>query len=154
MNQSVAYREALKKATELCSKSEKCSYDVEQKCREWKLDREETARVIDYLKEEKYISHQRYAESFVNDKFRFNQWGKMKLAYMLRQKQIEEQFIREALSGLDEASYREVLQSLLASKARTIREKDGYTRRGKLLAFAQGRGFENDLVLRIIETLK
>lgn len=154
MDHSSTFREALKKAAELCSKSEKCAYDIEQKCREWQLDKEETDKVIDYLTEGKYISHQRYAASFVNDKFRFNQWGKIKLAYMLRQKQIEERFIKEALAGLDEAAYREVLQGLLVSKARSVKEKDGYARRGKLLAFAQSRGFENDVALRIIEQLK
>jgi regulatory protein len=152
--QRVTYQEALKKASELCSRSEKCSWDIEQKCHEWQLSAEETTRVTNYLIQEKFIDHQRYASSFVTDKFRFNQWGKIKLAYALRMKHIEEQYVREALSGLPVENYHQVLLGLLTAKARTIREKDSYARRGKLLSFAQSRGFENDVALRIIEQLK
>ena len=152
--QKVTYQEALKKASELCSRSEKCSYEIEQKCHEWQLTAEETTRVTNYLIQEKFIDHQRYASSYVNDKFRFNQWGKIKLAYALRMKHIEEKHVREALSGLSEENYHKVLLGLLTAKARTIKEKDSYTRRGKLLAFAQSRGFESDEAIKIIEQLK
>jgi regulatory protein len=152
--QSVTFQEALKRASELCSRSEKCCYEIEQKCREWQLTAEETTRVTNYLIQEKFIDHQRYASSYVNDKFRFNQWGKIKLAYTLRMKHIEEIYIKEALSALPEENYHKVLLGLLTAKARTIKEKDSYTRRGKLLAFAQSRGFENDEAIRIIEQLK
>ncbi len=152
--QGVTYQEALKRASELCSRSEKCSYDIEQKCHEWQLSAEETTRVTNYLIQEKFIDHQRYASSYVNDKFRFNQWGRIKLAYSLKMKHIEERYIKEALSGLQEESYQKVLLGLLTAKAKTIKEKDFYSRRGKLLAFAQSRGFENDEAIRIIEQLK
>lgn len=148
------YREALSKATEMCSRSEKCCLDIEMKCREWQLTDEETARMLDYLKQEKFIDSQRYANSFVHDKFRFNKWGKVKLAYSLRMKQVEERFIRLALAGLPEQAYQTVLLDLLSAKAKSIREKDSYTRRGKLLAFAQGRGFEAELALKMIERIK
>jgi len=152
--QRVTYQEAVKKASELCSRSEKCCYDIEQKCHEWQLTAEETSQVTNYLIQEEFIDHQRYASSYVNDKFRFNQWGKIKLAYALRMKHIEEKHVREALSGLSEENYHKVLLGLLTAKARTIKEKDSYTRRGKLLAFAQSRGFESDEAIKIIEQLK
>ena len=41
-----------------------------------------------YLELEKYLDNLRFAISFVHDKFRFNKWGKIKLAYALRQKQV------------------------------------------------------------------
>ena len=148
--QELTYKEALSKATELCSRSEKCSFDMELKCREWQLSKEDTARVISYLVAEKFIDHQRYATSYVNDKFRFNKWGKIKLAYTLRQKQVEEKFIREALSHLPEDSYLKVLTDLLSAKAKTVKDANPYTRRGKLLAFAQSHGFEAEVALKII----
>ncbi len=149
----LTYKEALSKATELCSRGEKCSFDIEMKCREWQLSKEDTAKVISYLIEEKFIDNQRYAISYVNDKFRFNKWGKIKLAYTLRQKQVEETFIREALSNLQEDVYLKVLANLLSAKAKSVKDINPYARRGKLLAFAQSRGFEADAALRIIETI-
>ena len=152
-NQKLTYKEAFSKATDLCSRSEKCSFDLEVKCREWQLPREETNQLITYLIQEKFIDHLRYASSFVNDKFRFNKWGRIKLAYALRQKQIEEQCIREALSRLPEDAYREVLSDLLSAKAKSVKDKDAYARRNKLLAFALSHGFETDLALKIVEGL-
>src|SRR5512133_3714208 len=111
--QPLTYREAYVKATDLCSKSEKCAFDMEQKCREWQLTAEESSKLIASLMKEKFIDHRRYATSFVNDKFRFNKWGKIKLAYALRQKQIEEKYLKEALAQLPEDAYRQVLLDLL-----------------------------------------
>jgi len=150
---SLSYAQALVKASDLCSQSEKCSLDIELKCREWQLSREESSKLLDYLRQEKFIDHQRYAKSFVSDKFRFNKWGKIKLAFALRQKQVEEIWIREALSHLQEELYHEVLKDLLLAKAKTLKEKDPYSRRGKLLAFAQSRGFGAEEALRLIGEL-
>ncbi len=149
--QPLTYREALDRARDLCGRSEKCCYEMELKCREWGLSPDESSKLTASLVKDKFIDQQRYANSFVNDKFRFNKWGRIKLAYTLRQKKIEEKYIREALSRLPENTYHQVLKDLLTAKAKSIKETDPYTRRGKLLAFAQSRGFEVDLTLKIIE---
>lgn len=146
------FKEALTKAAEICSRTEKCSFDIKMKCREWQLSKEDSNRITEYLKQEKYLDDQRYAISFVQDKFRFNKWGKIKLAYALRQKQVEEKYIREALTHIPEDAYRQVLTDLLSAKAKTVKEKDAYTRRGKLLAFVQSHGFEMEEALKILET--
>ncbi len=152
-NQQLNYSQALAKATNLCSQSEKCSYDLELKCHEWQLSREETTKLINFLVQEKFIDQQRYANSFVNDKFRFNRWGKIKLAYALKGKHMEDEYIRAALDNLPGDEYRKVLTDLLTSKAKTVQEKDPYTRRNKLLAFAQSRGFGVDEALKLIEEI-
>ena len=151
--QQLNYNQAIARATELCSHSEKCSYDLELKCHEWQLSQEETTKLINFLLEEKFIDQQRYANSFVSDKFRFNKWGKIKLAYALKGKNMEDRYIREALDNLPEGAYLKVLADLLASKAKTVTDKDFYSRRNKLLAFAQSRGFGVDEALRIIEKI-
>lgn len=148
------YKEALSKAAEICGRSEKCTYDIELKCREWQLSKEDTNRITEYLTKEKYLDDQRYAISFVHDKFRFNKWGKIKLAYALRQKQVEEKYIREALTHIPEDAYRTVLHDLLSAKAKTLKDGDAYTRRSKLMAFALSRGFESESAMKIIGLLK
>lgn len=152
-SRQLTFAEAKAKASGLCSSSEKCCQDIEMKCREWRLSMEESSRLKDFLLKENFIEHQRYANSFVSDKFRFNKWGKIKLAYSLRQKQIEEKHIQVALANIPEDEYDKVLVGLLSSKAKTIRETDTFLRRGKLLNFAQSRGFESDLAIRIIGQL-
>ena len=109
---------------------------------------------MDYLLQDKFIDPQRYANSFVNDKFKFNKWGKIKLAYSLRMKQVEERFIRMALDNLPDQAYRAVLLDLLSAKAKTLRAEDTYAKKGKLLAFALGRGFEAELALKLMDKIK
>jgi len=148
--QQLNYREALTKASEICSRSEKCAFDIELKCRDWQLERGESAKLIAWLIQEKYLDHQRYATSFVNDKFRLNKWGKVKIAFALRQKHLGENEIQEAISAIPADQYQQVLLDLLSAKAKGIKEKDAYTRRSKLLAFAQSRGFEMNEVMQLV----
>ncbi|MEI7830083.1 MAG: regulatory protein RecX [Prolixibacteraceae bacterium] len=152
--QQITFKEALSKASDLCSRSEKCSYDIEIKCRDWQLPREEISKLLTYLHKEGFINHERFARSFVHDKFKFNKWGKIKLAYAMRQKQLEEKHIKTALSGIPAEAYQKTLHDLISAKAKTIKEKDPYAYRGKLVAFAQSRGFEPDEAIRMIERLK
>ena len=55
--QPLTYREAYAKATDLCSRSEKCTFDLELKCREWQLSVEESSKLITSLVKEKFIDH-------------------------------------------------------------------------------------------------
>lgn len=43
-------------------------------------------RIIDRLVVEKFIDEERYCRAFVNDKFRFAKWGKMKITQALYMK--------------------------------------------------------------------
>ena len=153
IRQQLTYREALDRARELCGRTEKCCNDIALKCLDWGLSMDEAAKLTASLVQDKFIDEHRYASSFVHDKFRFNKWGRIKLAYALRQKKIAEKNIREALSLIPENTYHQILTDLLTLKAKSIKETDPYHRRNKLLVFAQSRGFEADEIRRIIEKM-
>ncbi len=147
------YRQALSKVMDLCSKSEKCRSEVAMKLRGWELTGEEIDKAIGLLIREKYIDDRRYAASFVRDKFRFNKWGRVKIAYMLRQKGVDGAAIAEALEEIGEEAYRATLLSLLESKMRSVKGKNSYERKAKLAAFAQSHGFESDLAFQTANRL-
>ena len=145
MTDPVSFRQALKNAAVLCSKSEKCSADLIPGFRKSGLTNEEITTAIGYLKEEKFIDDKRYADHFVNDKFRLNKWGRVKIAYMLRQKHIDEHIIEDSLATIPEEDYEGTLRELLMSKAKSVKGVSTHERKGKLAVFAQGRGFESNL---------
>jgi len=118
---TLTYKQALKNASVICSKSEKCSSEIIASFRQWGLTEEEISTGIDYLKKEIFIDDQRYAANFVHDKFRFNKWGKIKIAYMLRQKRIAESLIADALENIPEEDYEATIRELLRSKVKSIR---------------------------------
>lgn len=137
--QTIAYD----KAAFFCSRSEHCTSEVFEKLKLWGLQEEDAAPVIEKLTKEKYIDDERFARAYVKDKFRFNHWGKQKIAFMLRAKNISPEIQEQAFEEIQEEKYSDELQRLLTDKERSIKAKDKYDKRNKLMRFALGRGFES-----------
>ncbi len=149
MEGSVNYRQALTKAMAMCSQSERCRFDVAEKLRLWELSDQEISMAIDYLIKERFLNEERFVDFYINDKLKFNKWGKIKLTMMLRQKQIPEELIRTALSRIDVDLYKKILTELLKSKIKSVNGASGYERKGRLAVFAQSHGFEAELAFQV-----
>ncbi len=142
--------EALHRAAALCSKSEYCSTEIDDKLSAWGITPPDRETIIGRLTAEKFIDDQRFARLFARDKLRFNRWGKIKISYALQQKKIPASYIREALEQIDTTLYEQTLASLITAKARTLTDEDEYQRRNKIYRFALGHGFEPDLISRTL----
>ena len=138
----MSYDEILYKLAAKCSVSEQCISDIEAKLSSYNLTEEERIRILRHLVEEKYIDDRRYAEAFVRDKYRFNKWGRIKIAQGLRMKGIDSETISTAMEAIDEAEYLDILRDLIKAKRKSTRGKNDYEINGKLVRFATGRGFE------------
>lgn len=134
--------EILYKLAARCSVSEQCLNDIENKLAKYDLPEEERTRILRHLVEEKYVDDQRYAEAYVRDKYRFNKWGRMKIAQGLRIKGIDNETISEAMGAIDETEYLSILRDLIKAKRKSTKGKSDYEINGKLARFATGRGFE------------
>lgn len=134
--------EMLHRAAAYCSASERCIQDVEKKIKAAGLTGEESDRIIARLLKERFIDESRFARYFVNDKLRFNKWGRIKINYEMQRKGIPSDIRSEALASIDEQEYHSLLLSLLKSKKKATRGKDDRDVYTKLLRFAAGRGFE------------
>lgn len=144
---------AFQKAALLCSKSEKCSADIQEKLKVWGLNETDVEPVLKKLIAEKYIDDERFARAYVKDKFRFNHWGKQKIAYMLWTKSISEEIINRAFEEIEPAGYSENLHKLLEDKARSIKAQNAFDKRSKLMRFALSRGFESGEIHRVIKEM-
>ena len=149
MQGDVNYRQALTKAMTMCSQSERCRFDIAVKLREWGISEEDILNILDYLIRERFLDEGRFVRFYISDKLRFNKWGKIKLTYMLRQKQIPEELIKSGLDQISDELYGKILTDLLKAKIKSIKGDSVYERRGKLSVFAQGHGFEADLAFKI-----
>ena len=149
----VSAESALSKAMFICSRQEKCCSDIRKKLRDWEISSDNQDQIIQTLIDEKFINEERYTNFYVRDKFRFNRWGRIKIIHHLKQKQIPEYLILDAIEQLDESEYTQNLRDILIGKIKTTREEDTYQLRAKLYRFAQGRGFESQLSLQLIDKL-
>lgn len=148
------YGQALSKAMALCSKSEKCVSDIQQKLNDWGVEPADAQKIIKNLIAEKFIDEERYVRFFVRDKFVFNQWGKVKIAFMLKSKKVPAALVGEALRGIDDEAYLDLLVKLLEDKSKKTKFVNEYDRKGKLVRFAQSRGFEFDTIEKALAELK
>lgn len=144
---------AFNKAALLCSRSEICTSDIKEKLQLWGLSSDESEPVIEKLIEEKYIDDERFARAYVKDKFRFNHWGKQKIAHLLRTKHISAEILELAFQEIEAESYSDELRKLLTDKEKSIKAKDKFDKRNKLMRFALGRGFESGQIYAVLKEL-
>ena len=139
MSAQLTDEEALNRVASYCSTAEHCRAEINEKLQRWGIAYETIARILDQLEAEKFIDDERFCRAFVNDKFRFSKWGKMKIAQ------------GRYLNEIDEEEYLSVLRDLLASKRKSIHASDDYELNGKLMRFAMSRGFELKDIKRCID---
>ena len=144
-------QEALSRAMKLCSTKEYALFEIEQKLLTWGLSDNDIAEVIDELKKEKFLDEFRMARYFANDKLKFNKWGKIKIKVMLQQKKVLPDAISEARGQIDETTYQKILLEELAKKRKTIKDTDEYHIKAKQFQFAAGRGFEGDMIYKVLD---
>lgn len=151
MYRKYTHEEALKKAADYCAKSEKCTFDIEQKLAEWNILKGEHAAIIQSLKEKKFIDETRYAKAFTRDKFRYNYWGRIKIRLALSAKNISREDITEGLSSISDDEYLDMIKKLIAAKSSKIKGKTIYEKKMKMLAYMQSKGFESQLVAPLLK---
>ena len=130
----------------LCARCEQAEGDLRKKLRDWGIASSDADAIIDRLKQERYLDNERYARAYCRDKLRFNGWGRIMIAFMLKGKGIEQEFIDTALAQIDEEQYVTILNEALEAKARSLKDKDQQQARASLLRFAASRGFETNLI--------
>ena len=84
----------------------------------------------------------------------FNQWGRMKIAQMLRMKRLSDEDIRAGLEEIDTEEYDGILKKMLKQKMKGIKAANDYERSMKLIRFAVGRGFTLEEVRRFVNQVE
>lgn len=153
MKKEYTLEELLHKAASYCSISEHCVSEVEDKLTAWGVTTEDKQKIIDRLISEDFINEKRFCTYFVKDKFRFNKWGKIKISFALKSKGLDNELISAAIASIDDGEYEELLASILKTKLSGLKYEFEYEKQGKLFRFAQSRGFENNVIDRVLRTI-
>jgi regulatory protein len=153
MGENPLYKTALTKAMDLCSRREYCSDDISNKLTHWGIENSDAEKIIRVLIKENFINDLRYATAFVRDKFNYNKWGKIKIASHLKLKKIPSEIIRSALNQIDNNAYMNLLNDILTAHKRTIKAKNQYDMKAKLLRYGLSKGFESTLLYDLINEI-
>ena len=142
---------AMKRAASFCAESERNVAEVERKLRKWGVDDDDINSIIDRLKNDDFLNEERYCRAYINDRFRLNHWGRIKIRYELGKRDVDRQYIDAALADIDDDEYIEVLKEVVEAKRRTLKDTDTYSASAKILRYALTRGFESDIVSKVIK---
>lgn len=154
MKNEKEYESLLKKAEYYCSRAEKCPFDINRYLSKYSDNDDIIKKIICELQSNGFLDTERYIKAFVNDKFHFEKWGKIKIAYNLKLKGLPEKAIHNGLNQIDKNEYLDELSKLVKSKLSIIRETDLFKRNAAIVRYCVSKGFEFDLIMKVLENLK
>lgn len=147
-------QEALTKLMDYCSRMERSAFDVRQKLYKWQMSKQDSESIIDRLYDENFLSDERYLASYIKGKFIYNKWGKIKIKYNLKLKGFPDLLIENTIDDIIcDNEYEELVSDQIRKKNLTIKDDNQYSRKAKLLRYAQSRGYDTPVALSAIETI-
>lgn len=150
----IGLEKALQKIRHYCAYQERNHLEVKDKLYSFGLYKDEVEAMLMQMIEENYLNEERYAIAFAGGKFRMKNWGKSKIKYELKLRQVSDYCIKKALSSIEEEAYQQVLDKLLADKLKTLRsEKNIFTKKKKLQSYLLQKGYETALITERLKTI-
>lgn len=151
---NIGTEKAFGKIKHYCAYQERSHAEVKKKLYGFGLYKNEVELLICQLIEENYLNEERFAFAFAGGKFRIKQWGKTKIKYELKLRQVSDYSIKKALAQIDEDDYLKTLQKIAAEKLATLKsEKNIFTKKSKLQNYLVGKGFEFNVVADVVKNV-
>ena len=143
----IGVEQALPKIRQYCSYQERCHAEVREKLFEFGLYPGEADAIIAGLISDNYLNEERFAMHYAGGKFRMKGWGKNKISYGLKQKQVSEVLIKQALQQIDALQYQALFEETAEKKWDSLKgEKNIFTKKSKTRSYLIQKGFESFLI--------
>ncbi len=136
-----------------CAFQERARFDVLQKLKKLPISSADQEHIVNLLVAEGFIDEDRYAIAFANDKFRLNRWGPVKIFHALKQKQVEAAAIENALQQISKEELEGAARALAATKMNSLGQLAPLEKNQKVGRFLLQRGFEPEMVWRVISSV-
>lgn len=145
--------QAVQKLRHYCAYQERCHSEAKEKLYELGISKTDHDEIIASLIEDNYLDEERFAIQFAGGKFRMNKWGKRKILYALKEKQVSEYSIKKALNQISEKEYGNVLCDLATKKYGLLNAEPFVLRKKKTIDYLLQKGFEPELVSTCVNIL-
>ncbi len=142
--------QALQKLKHYCAYQERSHSEVKEKLYSLGVWKKEHDGIIAALIEGDYLNEERFAIAFSGGKFRIKHWGRVKIKYELKQKQVSEYSIKKALKQISEEDYFAVLKKLADEKYISLKNEQYLIRKKKTIDYLVQKGFEMELIKRVL----
>jgi regulatory protein len=143
---------ALQRIAAYCAEAERCTRDVMQKLTAWGVEDDVAGQILDRLYHEKFVDDARYAKSYVEEKWKLNQWGRIKMRHQLEAKGIAEELIDAAVESISKGEYENGVRAILDDKWKELKQKRDLPTLQKVAVFGAGRGIEEEYLEEWVES--
>ena len=131
------------KAAKYCALRERAPLEVSTKLESWGAEEDQVDAILSYLKQQNFLNEERYCRAYTLDKFRFNKWGKKKIAIYLKQKGLPPNEIQEGLAQIDSTEYGLMIRDLIDQKRRSLKSAiTDFEKKQKVIQYLLQKGFE------------
>src|SRR5437762_2506142 len=130
-------KQVYQKVASFCAYQERTHQEVRKKLDKLFVEEEDAEWIISQLIQDNFLNEERFAHSFAGGKFRIKKWGRMRILFELKQKQVGERNIQTALHHIDLTEYKATLRKMAEKKLEAIssKEKNETLQKKKLVAF-------------------
>ena len=151
---NIGIEKALQKIKHYCAYQERNHRETKEKLYSFGLYKNEVEQLLSQLVEENYLNEERFAIAFAGGRFRIKQWGRVKIKYELKQKNVSEYCIKIALKAIEEKDYQKKLHQLAEAKLKILKsEKNSFIKKHKLQQYLLQKGFEPSLISSIVNSI-
>jgi regulatory protein len=148
---SLSPEQALQKARHYCGYQERCHSEVQEKLYSFGLRKPQVEAALAALIEENYLNEERFAIQYAGGHFRLKHWGKVRIRYQLKQKQVSDYCIRKALATIDDEAYSATLGRLAEKKWEELAaETNLLVRKSKWQEYLLRKGYESDRIAAVV----
>jgi regulatory protein len=146
----------LQKAASYCAYQERTQEEVRQRLKTWGVWGDEAEEIIAELIAQNYLSEERFAKTYAGGKFRQKNWGRRKIKQELTRRGLTDYTIRQGMSEITDEAYEATLQQLLEKKKEALErtEEDPFKLKQKLVRYALAKGYESELVWKIVNSFE
>jgi regulatory protein len=145
---------AFTKLKHYCAYQERSHAEVKEKLYRYGLKKSDVEILLSKLIEENYLNEERFARQFAGGKFRMKKWGRVKIAYELKQKRISSYNIKMAMEEIDEDQYQAVLKKMAEERWKKMKDEQHIVRQAKTYQYLLQKGYESNLIKAVITSLR
>ncbi|MBI1341680.1 MAG: RecX family transcriptional regulator [Terrimonas sp.] len=144
--------QALQKLRQYCAYQERSHSEVKEKAYSFGLWKNQVEELLSELIQDGYLNEERFAIAFAGGKFRMKQWGRVKIKYALKQKQVSDYCIRKALKEIGEEDYEKTFMLVAEKRWNSIKGAgvNSFVKMSKTREYLLQKGFEAVLINRFI----
>ena len=147
--------QALQKAKHYCGYQERSHSEVKDKLYSFGLYKQQVEECLSQLIEENYLNEERFAQQFAGGKFRMKQWGRVKIKYELKQKQVSDYCIKKGLKEISEEDYMATLEKLATEKWASVnKETNLFAKLRKTQDYLLQKGYEHELIKQVLQLVQ